>query len=357
MKPEGAAVLCVSSGLQLEFRQSTSDRLHRTTSKEVAQTFYRRDKTGMPSAVILPYTPLRTTAEDIAQITRCLHEQDPKVRLLAFASEITPIALAEPFSKRTITVTLNNNPPSPIFDFVPGPKFFARNSSKTRLVADVIAAGIPMPHSEHFSPEMDLDEARFGPYVAVKTTAPGTVRAKGIYVFRTKQFDELRPQLAKLYQSDIAKGHRPLVQQYIHTGPKPTHTRVSTFLGAPIVCFQTIAPAPFSPEKLTGLAGGEATSNFSNRRTRILSGDPEMVALAQEICAVFPETSVLSIDMVRCNDTGKAYCLEANLGNLCVLSAPICGGLLRDLGKTETHNQFGSYNVIARRIVETLDTL
>lgn len=308
----------------------------------------------MTPTVILPYTAERTTAQDIDFITRCLHRRDPSVRFIPFNSEITPVALAEPFSPRTITVTLNNNVPSPIFDFIPGPKFFAPRKSKTRLVADLVKAGIPMPHTEVFDPDHPPDDTLFGPYIAIKTTAPGTVRAKGIHVFRTDQYGKLRNEIVARYKDDMAAGHRPLLQQYIPTGPKPVHTRVSTFLGAPIVCFQTIAPEEFWPHKLKGLAGGEATSNFRNDRTRVLSDDPEMVALAQRICAVYPQTSVLSIDMVRCVETGKLYCLEANLGNLCVLSAPICGGLLRDLGVEGVHKQFGSYDTIARRMIETL---
>ena len=311
----------------------------------------------MNPTVILPYTAERTTAQDIDFITRCLHRRDPEVRFLPFDADLTPVALAEPFSPRTITVTLNNNAPSAIFDFVPGPKFFAPQKSKTRLVKDLVKAGIPMPHTDIFNPDQAPDDAVFGPYIAIKTTAPGTVRAKGIHVFRTDQFGKLLDQLIALYKGDMAAGHKPLLQQYIPTGPKPTHTRVSTFLGSPIVCFQTIAPDEFWPHKLKGLAGGEATSNFRSDRTRVLSNDDEMVALAQRICAVYPTTSVLSIDMVRCIETGKLYCLEANLGNLCVLSSPICGGLLRDLGVKGVHSQFGSYDVIARRMIETLDAV
>jgi hypothetical protein len=311
----------------------------------------------MHPTVILPYAAERTTHKDIDWIAGCLQRRDPSVRFIPFKSETTPVALAEPMPRRTITVTLNNNAPSPIFSYIPGPKFFARQRSKSKLVDDLVTAGIPMPHSEHFTPDTSLDEATFGPYTTIKTTAPGTTRAKGIHVFRTGQFTALRDDLLKMYKRDMAAGHPPLLQQYIPTGPKPKHTRVSTFLGAPIVCFHTIAPAPFDPAKLDGLAGGEATSNYSADRTRGLSNDEEMVTLAKTVCAVFPETSVLSIDMVRCVETQQVYCIEANLGNLCVLSAPICGGLRRDLGADAVYKQFGSYDVIARRMVETLDQL
>lgn len=308
----------------------------------------------MKQTVILPYTAERTTNQDVEYITKCLERRDPSVCFLPFNDVITPVDLAGPFSRSTITVTLNNNPPSPIFNYIPGPKYFAPLKSKAELVNKLVKDGIPMPHTEPFDPSSSPDETKFGPCVAIKTTAPGTTRAKGIHVFRTDQYIRLRDELIALYEDDIAAGYRPLVQQYIPTGPKPTHTRVSTFLGAPIVCFQTIAPNDFWPHRLKGLAGGEATSNFRNDRTRVLCNDEEMVALAERICAVFPQTSVLSIDMVRCIETKKLYCLEANLGNLCVLSAPICSRLLHDLGVTETHRQFNSYDTIARRMIETL---
>ena len=311
----------------------------------------------MPATVILPYAADRTTAEDINRITHSLHRHDPGIRMIPFNTDVTPVALAEPLGRKTITVTLNNDAPSAIFEHVPGPKFFAPSKSKTQIVDDLVAAGIPMPHTEVFNPDHPPDEAVFGPYIAIKTTAPGTARAKGIYVFRTGQFAKLRNMILALYRQDMAAGHTPLLQQYIPTGPKPVHTRVTTFLGAPIVCFQTIAPNSFSPNTLDGLAGGEATSNYRRDRTRVLSHDPEMVELAKKVCAVHPQASVLSIDMVRCAETQKLYCLESNLGNLCVLSAPICRSLQRDLGEKDIHNQFGSYTTIARRMIETLDAI
>ncbi|MCL3883943.1 hypothetical protein [Marivita sp. GX14005] len=309
----------------------------------------------MSATIILPYTPERTTARDIEWIGRCLERRDRKVRLLAYDDALTPVALAEPLGARTVTVTLNNNSPSPIFEFLPGPKFFARRRSKAGLVADLAATGALMPHSEAFTLETVPDEARFGPYMAIKTTAPGTTRAKGIHVFKTRDFADLRARLLALYRAEMAAGFAPVLQQYIPTGPKPKHTRVSTFLGAPIVCFHTIAPAPFDPAALTGLAGGEATSNYSAERTRVLADDAEMVEMAKTVCAGFPETSVISLDMVRCVETGRVYCIEVNLGNLCVLSAPICGGLRRDLGAEAVLKQFGSYDTIARRMIEELD--
>ena len=311
----------------------------------------------MKPTAILPYTSQRTTGADITHISNRLNHHAPDARLLAFPDQITPIALAEPLSEQTITVTLNNNPPSPLFDFIPGPQYFAPQKTKARLVEDLIAAGLPVPYTQRFSGNVTLDEAAFGPYTAIKTSAPGTFRATGIHVFKTRDFDSLRERLMSMYRKDMKNGHVPLLQRYIPSDPHPTHTRVCTFLGSPIVCFETKAPKPFFPETLNGLAGSEATSNFSDDPTCKLVNDDAMVALAKRICAVFPEASVLSIDMVRCADSGELYCIEANMGNLCVLSARICAKLNQDLGGSAVHTQFMSYDTIARRMVETLNGL
>jgi hypothetical protein len=311
----------------------------------------------MKPTVILPYSSQRTTGEDIAQIADRLFHHAPTAQLLAFHEQVPPIALADAISPQTITVTLDNNIRSTIFDVIPGPKFFASRKTKTRLVEDMIAGGLPMPHSMRFSPEATLDEAAFGPYTAIKTSALGTWHGTGIHVFKTRDFEMLRDRLMSIYRQDIEAGFPPLLQQYIPSGPHPNNTTVTTFLGAPIVCFKTTAPKPFFPEKLTGLSGGEATSNSSNDRTRKLVSDDAMVAMAKRVCAVFPETSVLSIDMVRCIESGKLYCIEANMGNLGILSAPFGATLRKDLGGSAVHRQFMSYDTIARRMAETLNGL
>lgn len=311
----------------------------------------------MGPTVILPYTNGRTTQKDIDSITNNLHSKDSNIRLLAFQSHVTPIILAEKFPLNTITVTLNIDQPTSIFEYIPGPKYFAPLETKSRLVKKLVDAGIPMPHTETFSPDMHLDEEKFGPYATIKTSLPNTSRAVGIKVFKTKEFENLRSKLLKLYKKDIEAGYQPLVQQYIYSGSKPNNTTVSAFLGAPIVCFQTTAPNEFSPQSISGLAGGEATSNSQDNRSRTLTYDEEMVELAKTVCKAIPKASVLSVDMVRCSETKKLYCIEANLGNLCVLSAPICTGLRRDLGPAALHKQFGSYETIAKRMIETLDQI
>ena len=311
----------------------------------------------MSGTVVLPYDPATTTAQDVHLIRQALKAQAPSVQFLPFPFELVPVSLADLSSPRTITVTLSNNPRNVIFDTLPGKTFFAPDRSKAQLVDDLIAAGLPVPHTGRFSPDARPDPAKFGPYVTIKTTAPGTDRARNIYTVRTAEFEACRPRLMTLFQKDMASGHIPLLQQYIVTGETPTHTTVSTCLGAPVLCYKTTAPAPFSPAQMQGLVGGEATSNHKANRTRQLSNDAEMVALARSASRAFPTASVLSIDMVRCEQTQKLYCLEVNLGNLCVLSSPICSEFRAALGERELHNQFGSYTTIARRMIETLDAI
>ncbi|KIN70128.1 hypothetical protein Z945_3731 [Sulfitobacter noctilucae] len=310
----------------------------------------------MTRTVILPYTAQRTTPQDITRLRAALAAQAPDVALRSFETTCIPVWLADPLPPPVVTVTLNNDAAPYLMQFVPGRQFFAPVLSKAALLDRVIQAGIPVPKSAALHPVSQPTEADFGPYITIKTTAPGTTRATGITVCRTANFEALRPKITQMYQSDIARGFVPLLQQYVSTGPRPCHTRVTTFLGAPIVCFSTTARAPFDPAALTGLAAGEATSNFREDRTRVLVDDAEMVALATRVAAVFPETSVLSIDMVRCAQTGRIYCLEANQGNLSVLSAPILGVLRQKLGEDAMLAQFGAYDTMAKRIVEVLET-
>lgn len=311
----------------------------------------------MVETVILPYTPQRTTPKDIARLSVALRRRRSNLRLRAFNTAVVPAWLSEVTLPQTVTVTLNNDQYLPILDYVPGPKFFAPSYEKTKLLAELVKAGIPTPHSATWRDEMKVSEAMFGPFVAIKTSVPGTTRAAGIYVCRTREFDSLRNQLKEIFARDLAAGYPPTVQQYIQTGAMPTHTRVTTFLGAPIVCFRTEAPEAFDLEHLKGLAGGEATSNFSEKRSRSLTDDSEMVELAKRICGVFPRAGVLSIDMVRCTETGKVYCLEANLGNLGVLSSDIVGGLREELGEDAMLRQFNAYETMADRILNVLDTI
>lgn len=310
---------------------------------------------AMTQTVIIPYTPRRITSQDITRLKTSLTNLRPGLRVKAFDLNYIPLWLAKKFTADTVTVTLNNDLRPDIFDFIPGPQFFAPERSKTQLLKALIQAGLPVPHSQPFNSNATPGQEQFGPYIAIKTTAPGTTRAYGITVCKTADFAALKPEIENLYQSDIAKGYMPVLQQYVPTGPNPCHTRITTFLGSPIVCFTTTAILPFDPAKMSGIAQGEATSNFKEERARQLVEDEGFVALARKVAAIFPETSVLSIDMVRCADTRKIYCLEANQGNLSVLSAPICESLRRDLGASEVLAQFSAYDTMASRIVEILD--
>ncbi|PRY73911.1 hypothetical protein [Marivita geojedonensis] len=314
-------------------------------------------KRNEQALVILPYTHERTTISDISCIREALYRRTSDIRLFSFDSEIVPVDLANIESSKTTTFTLDSNLQPQIFDFIPGPKFFSNQKLKTELFSDLQTAGVPVPSSVFFEPDRNMELEDLGEFIAVKTTAPGTVRAKGIFVFRSMDFEKLREKILHVFKSDIQSRFMPIFQKYIETGKRPESTRVTTFLGAPIMCFKTIAPNDFFVKDIDGLVGGEATSNFSDNRMCELVNDSEMVEMASWIASLFPETCVLSIDMVRCKNTRRIYCLEVNQGNLCLLSAPLCGAVRNQLGAEALHSQFSSYDTIAQRMVEVLDHL
>lgn len=311
----------------------------------------------MNETVILPHTPKRTTRQDITFLQHALRNHRSSVQLRAFDTGLIPIWLADDFGERTLTVTLNNDPYLDVLDYIPGPKFFAPGQSKTDLLDTLCSSDIRTPHSTILHPDFHPDEADFGPYLMFKTMVSGTSRAEGIYFIKTKDYASLRGQLHARYEAEIKAGYPPVAQRFIDTGTKPRSVRVTTFLGAPIVCFETVAPDAFAPRDIKGIIGGQATSNFSSERLRRLCYETGFVEMAKDVARLFPQTPVLSIDMVQCVETDTIYCLEVNLGNLAALSAPICGALRKQLGARDMHQQFGSYDTMAQRLVTVLDQI
>jgi hypothetical protein len=106
------------------------------------------------------------------------------------------------------------------------------------------------------------------------------------------------------------------VQQYIHTGPKPSEWRVLTLFGEPLYCLKSTSrdgeidlSAPDGILETTGLVA--PTGAY---RLRDLTKDPEVLDLARRVHAACPDVPLKGIDMVREEKSGKLYVLEFNPG-------------------------------------------
>lgn len=311
----------------------------------------------MSETVILPYSPVWVTPQDLRALQENLTRRRRSIILRPYNKRVLPIWLADIIEPTTVTITMNNERRDVLFESVPGPQFFAPPKTKQQLFIDLLEGDIQTPRSTIFTDDLELDEAGFGPYLVIKTTVPGSCLATGIICCKIADFGSLRNTIKEIYHDDIMAGFSPIVQQYISTSSHPSHTCITTFLGKPIVSYETIAPRKFNPERIKGYARGEATSNSQPDRHRVLVWDDEMLEVAKQVARIMPETAVLSIDMVRCAETKRVYCVEVNQGNLAVLSAPILAKLRADLGAEEILSQFGGYNTMARRICYVFDQI
>lgn len=305
-----------------------------------------------PINVYLPYLRKRVTEQDLRILAGKIAILAPEITLHGIDVENPPPWLLAPPLRKSFTFTLNVTRAAKLMADVPGPKYIARGISKPKQLKRLEKAGVRVPATAPFSEALAPDPDRFSPYIFVKTTAPGSSRARGIVFLRTEEFPARAAEIAAQFAEDIAAGHIPLVQAHVPTGLHPTHVRVLTFFGHPLMVYRTTAPAPFDPEKLADTAEGAATSNASDRRDRRLEDDPEITAFgAHAAAAAFPETPVMGMDILRHVETGELYCIEANVGNTAPLSAPVTGSLRDDLGTEAMLAQFSAYDVIAEEVV------
>ncbi|WGH78503.1 ATP-grasp domain-containing protein [Jannaschia ovalis] len=309
----------------------------------------------MTGTIILPYSAKRVTRTDLDEIGARIARRAPLVSFQPFDVAFPPAWLEGPFRAPVVTVTLNVTGAKRLLKRVPGPKYVAANPTKLALLKHLAASGLPVPVSAPLTESFTPDPAQFGPYLTVKTMAPGTSRAKGIVSLKTADFAGQRAKLLKTYAEEIAAGHRPIVQRYVPTGKRPTHVRVSCVFGRAVVSFRTTAPKPFDPESMRGIVGGVSTSNAAATRSRTLEAEAEVVELGERAAKAFPDIPVIATDIIRASDTGQLFCLEANVGNLAALSAPICDELRADLGGQALLDQFGAYDVIAETFLEKLE--
>jgi len=300
--------------------------------------------------VVLPYTPERVTQTDLAEIGGRLAALAPALELHPFAVSDPPAWLRSPPPVATVSLALNVVSVGRLLDRVPGPRFLGSWISKPAQLRRLDAAGVRVPRTAFLSPGLAVTRDRFGAFVLVKTTAPGSSRGRGIELVATDRFEAERRRLLERHAREIALGMPPLVQSYVPTGPRPTHVRVLCMGGRPILMYRTTAPSPFDAETSGTREPGAVTSNASDRRARRLDHCAETAAFGARAAAVFPQVPVLGVDVLRSSVTGRLYVLETNMGNIAPLSAPICSGLRCDLGPQRMLDQFGAYDVIAEGI-------
>jgi hypothetical protein len=214
-------------------------------------------------------------------------------------------------------------------------------------------AGIPTPHSEIYSPGMDLDPAIWGEFVIMKP-APLKMTSKGdsIQMFR-------RARLASMTLADFAPDHAVhtapmLIQPFIETGLHPMKYRSLMFCGEPLYVQETVLknerPDPAAPDEV--IEHAVVATNAGERWYR--HGDyPDVAAFAKRVAGAFPDIPLMGVDIVRDIRSGELMVLEVNAGgNVWHFSSPMWAERRRKYPEVarQMREQFNAFDTAARAL-------
>ena len=250
--------------------------------------------------------------EDWVEVQRLIGERAPDIEVRIVRNGLPNSATCRWQTRR----------PSLVFSAVeldtyrpPGGKIYAgqrmRQIDKRKELSRLAAAGLPIPSTVPFLPDMKLDDAEWGEFVVAKPTIGGSGR--GVRLIRTARIAERHAELTRLFGPMV-------VQRFVeHTDERghPGGYRVLTIFGQELYAiYRSREPRTRSLAELADDPDGILAFNFDEEgaaeRARELSYDRDVIGLACSISRVFPERPVLGVDIVRETGSGKLVIMECN---------------------------------------------
>ena len=234
----------------------------------------------------------------------------------------------------TLTVS-----PMPIKKFVPprGAVCQGFEHPKSEQYARLTRLGLPVPKWVSISPDLSLDTREWGPYVVVKPDL-GRKGAE-IFIKRTGRVRYRAPAF--------------LAQQFVYTGRWPVNYRVVTLFGRTLMSWRCEADHRFVPLDsrwdFTARGGITVVSNKKDSRYT-LAFDPDVIALAEQAHAAFPDQPLLGTDIVRDADSGALYVIECNPRGDAWLISSVMGRLIEQANGLDFAAQFGALEVAAQAL-------
>ena len=285
---------------------------------------------------------------DFVTITRQVGERAPDIR--AFVVDTKETAWADPgfeLSAPTLTVS-----PMPIKRFAPpgGAICQGHEFPKDEQYRRLARLGVPLPDWTVIAPETVLDPAQWGPYVVVK---PALGR-KGAEIF-IKKTGRVRYKPPERFAEGHPVRKAPLLaQRFIYTGKWPSNFRVVTFFGRALLCWHCEAAHHYVPLHsrwdFKAKGGITVVSNKVDSSYR-LARDADVIALAEQAHAAFPDQPLLGIDIVRDADSGKLYVIECNPRGDAWLVSSDMGRMIEAANRLNFMEQFGALDVAADTLV------
>ena len=255
-------------------------------------------------------------------IVQTTPSQDPsdwiavKERIESSAPDIE-VRIATNRNPNSVTARWQVRRPSLVFSpvmligFVPrgGTVYCGYPYDKIEQVRRLRAIGAPTPRMEILSPASMFDPAEWGEYVIVKPSRLN--KGIGVKLVRTvdvpARFDEL---------TAIAQD-RYLVQPFIDHSEDgcPTEYRVLSMFGRALYCARNRWGNRRPPlAEIAADPHGVIASNDKHMggRVRAICNDSDVIALGESVHKAFPECPVIGVDIVREQQSGRLWVLEAN---------------------------------------------
>ncbi len=259
--------------------------------------------------LILVHQLFKQDRADFDEIARRICTRAPEVAV--FVVDTKDRAWADPrFDGAAPTFTVA---PMPIKAFVPprGAVCEGFEHPKSEQYERLARLGVPAPKWMRLAPGIALDPSDWGPYVVVKPDLGR--KGAGVIIKRTGRV-RFRPPDA------YAEGHPArnaplLAQRFVYTGRWAVNYRVVTLFGRALLSWRCEANSRHVPlnSRWDFRARGGITVVSNARDSRYeLSRDADVIALAEEAHAAFPERPLLGTDIVRDADTGELWVIECN---------------------------------------------
>jgi hypothetical protein len=216
--------------------------------------------------------------------------------------------------------------------------------TKVQQMQRFIAAGLPVPYFWHPSMAEPPDPERLSEYLVIKPAALGASQGKGVTLMHTATALRKLGTLGDVF-----------LQRFIDTGLYPSHYRVFTIFGRPVLAYKNSLTEPRGPLDVSDeeLARTVIRARRGTAREKTLCNEADVLTLASATWRAIPEAPFHACDIVRDAASGALYLLEINPGgNTWIFSRPNTPKVIKELGGIDLASQFNAFETIAEALIE-----
>lgn len=217
----------------------------------------------------------------------------------------------------------------------------------------LLAADIDVPPFVELREDTRLDPVVLGQVALTKGTSIHASRSRGVLLQR---LENIRWKAQEQYPVEHPGRHGSIiVQKFVDTGVYPSHYRVLTLFGEPLLAYKNMSTVPrcslSSSDEL--LSATVIRAARKTGQTKALIYEDDVLMLARRVYQAFPEIPLQACDIIREEVTGKLFVLEINPGgNTWAFSRERTPDVLKELGVSDLTLQFDAFRTAARVLVE-----